>query len=564
MITLTKVLALLSLSSLVTSSPTPQPGAPVAVLANGSYYGVYNAEYDQDFFLGMPYAQAPVGDLRLARPQSLNTSWSSSRNATQYGFSCIGYGPESSMASQNDEDCLNLAVIRPARVNETMPVLVWIHGGGFTEGSSSTPYYNTSFLVQRSQEIGEPILAVSINYRLAAWGFMWSDQIVEQGLTNVGMRDQRMALHWVQENIAAFGGDPSRVTIMGESAGAVSVNKHILAFNGRDDGLFQQVISQSGPAAGQGPWERTQEKLGRATLNITETLCPDAEDQLACLRRVDTKALDDAIKISLTIPSAGSLYGPVPDGDFMTGSSAQQLKEGNFPAIRYLIGSCTDEASLFVDTGINSDSELHDTLSGIYMGLNFTSATTLMSAYSSNDNDLGHQGLSNTHLNATVGYQYRRLSTIMTDAIWKAGVHFTAEQWNVHNKSEVFVYNAEVPFSTVPQWVGASHGFDLAYMFNNVNGSGWEGTHPPWEGPNPLEGLGQPSLDLARDMSAMWVGFINSGVPKYDQQTSPEWPAYRESDQQIYYFAAGPTGLNNTVGKEQRVSNLKLMASLVY
>ncbi|KAI3571509.1 carboxylesterase family protein [Fusarium oxysporum f. sp. albedinis] len=558
MTTLAALLALLCLSGQAISTPAPHHKPPVAITTNGSYYGTYNAEYDQDIFFGMPYAQPPVGDLRFARPQSLNTSWSGLRNATTPGFSCIGYGPESYMASPNREDCLNLEVIRPAREEKPLPVLVWIHGGGFTEGSSTTPYYNTSFIVQRSQETGQPIMTVSINYRLAAWGFIWSDQIVEEGLTNLGLRDQRMALQWVQENIAAFGGDPSRVTIMGESAGSVSVNKQLLAFNGRNDGLFHQVISQSGPAA---------EKLGRATINVTEAVCPGAEDKLACLRQADFETLNNAINASLKVPAAGSLYGPVIDGEFVAGPSAQQLRDGNFPPVTYLIGSTNDEASYFVPLGINSDSDLHDVLSGVSMGLNFTTATAVMSAYGRNDNDLCLQGISNAQLNDTVGYQYRRLTTIMTDAIFKAGTHFTAEQWKSHSKSDVFHSsrdNAHVPFSTVPQYRGSSHGFDLAYMFNNVNGSGWEGENPPWEGPNPLGGLPKPYLELAREMTGMWVGFVNTGVPRYSQQTAPEWPPYRGSDPQIYHFAAEPTHLNITVGKEQRISNMELMASLVY
>jgi triacylglycerol lipase len=128
MTTLATPLVLLCLLGQVISTPAPLHKPPVAITTNGSYYGTYNAEYDQDMFLGMPYAQPPVGDLRFARPQSLNTSWSGLRNATTPGFSCIGYGPESYMASPNREDCLNLQVIRPAREEKPLPVLVWIHG----------------------------------------------------------------------------------------------------------------------------------------------------------------------------------------------------------------------------------------------------------------------------------------------------------------------------------------------------------------------------------------------------------------------------------------------------
>jgi triacylglycerol lipase len=128
MTTFAALLAIFYLSGQAISKATPNGKAPVAITTNGSYYGAYNAEYDQDIFSGVPYAQPPVGDLRFGRPQSLNTSWSGLRNATTPGFSCIGYGPESYMASPNREDCLNLMVIRPAREEKPLPVLVWIHG----------------------------------------------------------------------------------------------------------------------------------------------------------------------------------------------------------------------------------------------------------------------------------------------------------------------------------------------------------------------------------------------------------------------------------------------------
>jgi carboxylesterase type B len=113
--------------------------------------------------------------------------------------------------------------------NESLPVGLWIHGGGFTQGSGLEKRFNLSFIVNNSVKIGKPIIGISFEYRLAGWGFIHSDEIVGQGLTNLGLRDQRLLLHWVQENIAAFGGDPTKVTIWGESAGGASVGFHVSA-----------------------------------------------------------------------------------------------------------------------------------------------------------------------------------------------------------------------------------------------------------------------------------------------------------------------------------------------
>lgn len=109
----------------------------------------------------------------------------------------------------------------------------WIHGGGLYMGGSADKRYNLSFIVQNSVELGTPMIGVSINYRLTAYGFLLGSEALEAGIANNGFRDQRQALRWVNENIAAFGGDPTKVTIWGESSGAESVNAQVLAYNGR-------------------------------------------------------------------------------------------------------------------------------------------------------------------------------------------------------------------------------------------------------------------------------------------------------------------------------------------
>jgi carboxylesterase type B len=106
------------------------------------------------------------------------------------------------------EDCLTVAVVRPSGYShQKLPVGFWIHGGGFVNGGNADQRYNLSFIVERSVKIGKPIMAVAVNYRLSAWGFLGGDQVFGEGLANIGLRDQRLALHWVQENIAAFGGE---------------------------------------------------------------------------------------------------------------------------------------------------------------------------------------------------------------------------------------------------------------------------------------------------------------------------------------------------------------------
>ena len=189
---------------------------PLGKTLNGTYYGNHNDRYYQDYFLGVPFAKPPTDDLRLRIPQSLNTTWSDTRNATEYGYACIGYGDDTLIYGRNyvSEDCLTLNIVRPSGFDsQSLPVGVWIYGGGFFEGTSLDPRYNLSYVVQQSVLIEKPIIVVSINYRLSGWGFLFSQDLVKEGSTNLGLRDQRQALRWIQENIAGFGGDPSRITI---------------------------------------------------------------------------------------------------------------------------------------------------------------------------------------------------------------------------------------------------------------------------------------------------------------------------------------------------------------
>jgi carboxylesterase type B len=167
-------------------------------------------------------------------PESLNSTWSTIKNATTYPPFCVGYGGDD-IGHEESEDCLYLNVIRPSSTTSSslLPVAVWIHGGGLFMGGSNDPRYNLSFIVQNSVDMSKPMIGISIQYRLSAWGFLGGKEALGGGATNLGYRDQRLALHWIQENIAAFGGDPSKVTIWGESAGGQSVGAQLLAYNGR-------------------------------------------------------------------------------------------------------------------------------------------------------------------------------------------------------------------------------------------------------------------------------------------------------------------------------------------
>lgn len=198
---------------------------PAVTVLNGTYEGLYLPSFDQDIFLGIPYAQDTGGQNRFRIPQSLNTTWNGTRAAKQYGDACPDFRPDQDATYGMSENCLSINVVKPANCSEDakLPVVVWIHGGSYQVGTSALPNYNLTYLVQRSVEIGRPIIATSINYRKGGWGMMYSVEIQGSGNTNLALRDMRKGLAWISENIGAFGGDKNNVTIWGESAGSFAV-----------------------------------------------------------------------------------------------------------------------------------------------------------------------------------------------------------------------------------------------------------------------------------------------------------------------------------------------------
>ncbi|KAM3542043.1 hypothetical protein ARSEF1564_005075 [Beauveria bassiana] len=248
--------------------------------------------------------------------------------------------PQQLLASKESEDCLHLNIVRPAGPpsNTSLPVLVWFHGGGFEEGSAADQRYNGSFPVKTALGMGSPIIFVSFNYRLGVWGSISGPPIEEAGLANIFMHDQRQALAWVQENIAHFGGDPLKVTVMGESAGAISIGYQLLAYGGRDHGLFRAAIAESGGPVYMGaPLRNSSQRANDFELLLNTTGCSCAADVLGCLRRAPTASINQASNI---VP-----FYPTVDGDFLPDYSIALLQQNRFLKVPLLTGSNRNEGA---------------------------------------------------------------------------------------------------------------------------------------------------------------------------------------------------------------------------
>ncbi|KAG2125787.1 alpha beta-hydrolase [Suillus clintonianus] len=344
-------LALLLQSSSVdcTTQHGFQLPAPIANLDDAIFTGTFVGDTAQ--FLGIPFAQPPIGSLRLQVPQPL-PPYQGQHTASTYGPACHQHGSSIQRwivpgTTETSEDCLTLNVFTPAvkLPGSTLPVIVFLFPGAFETGSGKSGFEDV--LVSRSVLLDEPVIYVSLNYRLSAWGFLASEEVKRAGTGNLGLRDQRLALHWVQKYISAFGGDPAKVTIWGESAGAISVALQMLAYDGNNEGLFRAAFMQSGSPTPMGDITHGQRYYD---FIVDKTGCKGSNDTLECLRGVPGDVLHAAVDKTPSSSSYQALalaWMPRADGIFLTDNFQRLVKEGKIANVPFITGSCDDEGTLF-------------------------------------------------------------------------------------------------------------------------------------------------------------------------------------------------------------------------
>src|SRR3954447_1274787 len=316
------------------ATPAAATSSHVVVTDRGAVKGATSNGVER--FLGIPYAAAPTGALRWKAPRPA-TPWTGVRSATTFGNACPVL-PSTNGPRSETEDCLVVNVWRPAgtRANKKLPVHVFIHGGGLINGSGAQN--DESKLVRETGVIG-----VSFNYRLGVFGFLRTPGLAGESddAGNYGFLDQQAALHWVQRNIASFGGLATDVTIDGESAGAWSVCGHLVATS--SSGLFDKAMMQSGSCYSQTPARAEQ----RGTAFATAAGCTDAATQDACLRSASVAKLLDASNGFSAAFVSGTLTFPEPLN--------AAVNAGRFQRVPLLIGSNRDEGRTFAQGFIGSD-----------------------------------------------------------------------------------------------------------------------------------------------------------------------------------------------------------------
>ncbi|SJK98687.1 uncharacterized protein ARMOST_01956 [Armillaria ostoyae] len=431
-------------------------GTPTANLSYGTFQGYYSGNLS--VFLGVPFASPPLGSLRFAPPQA-PVEVDGIQNATGFGAACpqqLSTIPdvlpfEITMGSPSNvsEDCLTVNVWAPANASKTLPVVMWIYGGGFETGY--TEAYDASDLVERSLILNEPVVFVSANYRVNAFGFLGGQEVQDAGLSNIGLRDQRFVMRWIQSYISTFGGDPTRVTLWGESAGAISVGLHLLYNGGTTEGLFRGVFMESGA-----PWTTRDISYGQPSFDriAHETGCDTSDSVIDCLRDVPYDTFMAAINTLPSVFNYSSLnvaFQPYNDGLLLDQNAQKAVQQGRFAHVGYY--------PLYVDP---TDPEFLGYVNTMYFPeLSSKRVNNLSSAYSNDPATGSPFGSGN---NYTLTPEYKRIAAFNGDYSFQAPRrHFL-----------------EVASITQPAWAyWAYHGSDLTEFFSfggSASGNDFIGT----------------------------------------------------------------------------------------
>ncbi len=481
--------------------------SPSVKTANGIVKGF--SEKDVDVFKGIPFSAPPVGKLRWRPPQPVE-NWNGELDATKFGANCAqaGWGAANGAISEgSSEDCLYLNVWTPANstAKSKLPVMVWIHGGGFTSGSGSSPQnFGNEFAKQG-------VVLVTINYRLGRLGFFahpaLSKEFPNEPKGNYGYMDQIAALKWVQKNIVSFGGNPDNVTIFGFSAGGVSV--HSLLTIPSAKGLFHKAIGESsGGRDGVLTGRPINKEKADALYDVSaETMGMNFAKKQG-IESLDAMVLDKlrALPVEKIVdggqetdgPNGPHTYsGPILDGKLVTETAESAYMAGRQPKIPLIIGNTSAE-----------------------IGGPFVSNSKTKEELFSSFGEL--EGQARIAYDADGNRTFNEVVTkFNTDWVWGEPARMTAKAF-IDKGAPAYVYQ----FGYVPASLrerspfGAGHGSEVSYVFNTINARR-----------RSTEEATTVEKELAKTLNSYWVNFAKSGNP--NAAGLPEWPLYNNAQQDI-------------------------------
>jgi para-nitrobenzyl esterase len=448
-------------------------------------------------FAGIPYAAPPVGARRFRAPEP-HQGWNDVRDATDFGqvsvqvgdaLGAIGAAPPPDWS----EDCLFLNVQTPALDDGRRPVMVWIHGGAFVNGSSSIPWHDGSAFVTHGD-----VVVVTLNYRLGALGWLELAHLDPELATsgNNGLLDQVLALTWVRDNIAAFGGDPAAVTVFGESAGGMSVGALLGA--PAASGLFAQAIPQSGAAHNVVSAEEAavvaDAFLAALGGGIEEARRAPAERLLEAQQAVSL-AMTTGKLPRRTTSASGLPFGPVVDGAVLPVPPLEALRSGSSASVSLLTGTNRDEWKLFalMAPGVEDEATLRRRVARIV-----TEPDSVIDVYRQ------------TRPGATPDELF---GAIMTDRIFRVPAIRLAEAQAVHQPDRTFLYQFDVASTALGGRLGSCHALEIPFVWDTL-------TKP---GADLLLGPAAPQT-VADTMHWAWIAFARSGRPGHEG--IPDWDPY--------------------------------------
>ncbi|KAG5638533.1 hypothetical protein H0H81_012033 [Sphagnurus paluster] len=486
--------SLLAVAILLTASHAQTVSPPPIVDVGYAKYLGRRSYPNTIAYLGVPYAEPPLGERRFRAPVPLDTARVSREangtvvDATDYPPFCIqGSTGNGDAGGAGSEDCLNLNIYTPSSANNksNLPVLVYIHGGGYGFGNPAT--WPFDHWIHQSPNV----VIASIYYRLSSFGFLAAPGLAESGLAdlNAGFKDQVQALRWIQQHIAAFGGNPNKVTIDGVSAGGSSVELHLVS--NQQERLFSGAIAQSVYRTSL-PTPEQQETLFEFYAENAGCGNSTLPEKLTCLRSASVSALARAQDGAIFANAFLYLrFFPVIDNDLFTDYPTRSVKSGKFAPVPLMVGATTNE-TLLIGLG-------HDLLSAMqYLTPSITNA------------DIAQLNEANF---ASEALQYQ---TLTGDVSLRCARSIMGRAFSEKTESWTYRYNQHSPVSPLP---GVGHIAENWMMFN--------GTNPGYNGTTVFTPMDDIQRSFAEELIAYWLSFVRSGNPNtYKLARSPVWPTY--------------------------------------
>ncbi len=450
-------------------------------------------------YKGIPFTAPPVGDLRWKAPEPVRP-WTGVKKTVEFCSACMQTSGAMGNTAPVSEDCLYLNVWTPAKMtNEKLPVIYWVHGGGYVGGSTSIPMYDGASLAKKG------VVLVSVAYRLGLFGFLAHPELSMEsahGSGTYGMLDMVEGLKWVKDNVAKFGGDPSNVTIFGHSAGGAAIS--LLAATPLTKGLFHRAICMSGgsftPLLTS---KQTSIGMGVPSLEFAESTGIDFLKELGVTNIKEARALSAKDLQQIQKGGFGGMrFTPVADGYVISNDLYSLYEEGKFNDTPVLVGHTSDEMGSLGGTQNLTPKQFEEHIKTQYGA----QADIFLAAYPHS-----------TEAEATQASRDNRNDTFT----WNTLAWSRLQTQNGKNKvyQYYFDYHPNSPDG------GSGHGSDVPYAFRTLGG-------------DPSGGPKEAALKLSDMISSYWVNFAKSGDP--NGSGLPEWPAFNLDDKKVMVFDTAP------------------------